>query len=184
MKKSNSENHTISTHKRIGQVRIAFGMVWLIDAVFKFEPAFTNGFLSIVKGADAGEPKFLNPWFHFWYHLIGLNPKLFAILVLLIEVYLAVSLIAGITRRFTYLSGAILCLLIWAVGEGFGGPYVAGSTDIGAGIIYVFVFMMLFLTDTSKVAEYSLEPYFKHLLSKYDLSFVRNYKSPTKPHNS
>jgi hypothetical protein len=31
--------------------------------------------------------------------------------------------------------------------EGFGGPYVAGSTDIGAAIIYPLVFAGLFLSS-------------------------------------
>jgi hypothetical protein len=35
-------------------------------------------------------------------------------------------------------------LLVWAVGEGFGGPYVSGSTDIGTGIIYTLLFLTLF----------------------------------------
>jgi hypothetical protein len=35
-------------------------------------------------------------------------------------------------------------LLVWAVGEGFGGPYVSGSTDVGAGIIYTVLFLTLF----------------------------------------
>ena len=45
-----------------------------------------------------------------------------------------------------YLRGIPLCLVIWSTAEGLGGLYVAGSTDIGAAIIYVFVFILLFLT--------------------------------------
>ncbi len=33
--------------------------------------------------------------------------------------------------------------VIWSTAEGFGGPYTAGSTDIGAAIIYVLVFLAL-----------------------------------------
>ena len=35
-------------------------------------------------------------------------------------------------------------LLVWSVGEAFGGPYAAGSTDIGTAIIYAFVFAALY----------------------------------------
>ena len=34
-------------------------------------------------------------------------------------------------------------MLIWAVGEGFGGPYMAGSTDVGTGIVYALLFATL-----------------------------------------
>ena len=35
-------------------------------------------------------------------------------------------------------------LLVWAVGGGFGGLWVSGSTDIGTGIIYTLLFLALF----------------------------------------
>ena len=30
-----------------------------------------------------------------------------------------------------------------AVGEGFGGPYMSGSTDVGTGIVYALLFITL-----------------------------------------
>ena len=39
--------------------------------------------------------------------------------------------------------GAGYMFLVWAVGEGFGGPYTSGFTDIGTGIIYTVVFVTL-----------------------------------------
>ena len=36
-----------------------------------------------------------------------------------------------------------MSILIWAVGEGFGGPYTSGATDIGTAIIYALVFAAL-----------------------------------------
>ena len=38
-----------------------------------------------------------------------------------------------------------MTLVIWAVPEGLGGPYTAGATDIGTGIIYTLVFILLYL---------------------------------------
>jgi nitrite reductase (NO-forming) len=43
--------------------------------------------------------------------------------------------------------GILLSVVIWATAEGFGGPYTAGSTDIGSAIIYVLVFVGLFLSS-------------------------------------
>lgn len=38
-------------------------------------------------------------------------------------------------------------IVIWSTAEGFGGPYHAGSTDVGAAIIYPLVFAALFLSS-------------------------------------
>lgn len=50
-------------------------------------------------------------------------------------------------------------LFVWAVGEGFGGPYALGiSTDVGAALIYAFVFASLFVLDLrTDVSVLSLE---------------------------
>jgi uncharacterized membrane protein YphA (DoxX/SURF4 family) len=59
------------------------------------------------------------------------------------ETCLALVLVLGVARRVGYAVGAVYALLVWAVGEGFGGPYVSGSTDIGTGIIYTMLFVTL-----------------------------------------
>jgi hypothetical protein len=43
--------------------------------------------------------------------------------------------------------GVLLAVVIWSTAEGMGGPYQAGSTDIGAAIIHVLVFAGLFLSS-------------------------------------
>jgi thiosulfate dehydrogenase [quinone] large subunit len=136
-----------STATNIACVRISFGIIWAIDAVFKYEPAFYRSLLTAVKSADAGEPGWLNSWFHSWYRIIGLDQRAFAIVIIIIETLVALALLLGVARRLSYALGAIFSFLIWSVGEGFGGPYVAGSTDVGAGIIYVVVFLLLYVAD-------------------------------------
>ena len=40
---------------------------------------------------------------------------------------------------------------MWSVAEGFGGPYVPGtSTDVGSAIIYSLVFLALLLVDVGR----------------------------------
>jgi uncharacterized membrane protein YphA (DoxX/SURF4 family) len=161
--------------RRIAAVRIIFGIVWVVDAAFKFEPAFYNGILQTVKGADAGEPAWLNHWFNGWYRIIGSNPHLFAVIIIITETLTAVSLILGIARRLNYALGAILSFLIWSVAEGFGGPYVPGSTDIGAGFIYVIVFLLLYAADRFVSPSWSLDPIIeKHLSWWHIIATPRN----------
>jgi uncharacterized membrane protein YphA (DoxX/SURF4 family) len=156
-----SKGHTkiniSSLSKRIATVRIAFGVIWAIDAIFKFEPVFYRSLLVMIKATDAGEPHWLNPWFNTWYRIIGANPHLFAVIIIILETLISLSLILGIARRMNYALAAVFSFIIWGVGEAFGGPYVSGSTDVGAGIIYVLLFILLYYVDGVIPASWNLD---------------------------
>ena len=62
------------------------------------------------------------------------------------ETAIAVALLLGILTNLASLVGILLAIVIWTTAEGLGGPYQAGSTDIGSAIIYVFVFIALVLS--------------------------------------
>jgi nitrite reductase (NO-forming) len=81
------------------------------------------------------------------------------------ETLLALALIAGFARKTVYLFGAGYSLVIWAMGEGFGAPYQSGSTDVGAALIYGFVFAALFLMDRSGPNLFSLDAYLETRVS-------------------
>ncbi len=133
--------------RMIGLLRIAFGLVWLIDAQFKWRPAFVDHLASYLSGALPGQPVAIQTWIHLWIDVVNVNPVAFAYLVALAETALALALIFGLFSNLAFLGGALLALMIWTTAEGFGGPYVVGSTDIGAAIIYVFVFAFMYLTS-------------------------------------
>lgn len=154
-----------SLSKHIAVVRIAFGLIWGIDAVFKFEPAFYHNFLTMIKMTDAGEPHWLNPWFHTWDRVIGYNPHFFAVFVLIIEVLISLSLVLGIARRLNYALAALFSFFIWGVGEAFGGPYVSGSTDVGASIIYVLLFILLYFVDGPIAPSWSIDTFISERIS-------------------
>jgi thiosulfate dehydrogenase [quinone] large subunit len=151
----------LSLSKRIASLRILFGLVWVVDAIFKFEPAFYKGnsLSYFVLAKDSGEPSWLNPWFHFWFRIFGAHPELFAIVILVIESLIALSLVLGIARRLNYALSVPFCFLIWGIGEAFGGPYVAGTTDINAGFIYLIVFLLLYAFDGLAKPSWSLDPW-------------------------
>jgi len=129
----------------IALLRIAFGVVWAIDAHFKWYPAFLNNFVDYMKDAQSGQPGWIVEWLNDWVNFINLDPKVFSYLIAVSEALIALCLLLGILNNLVYLGGGILSLTIWATAEGFGGPYVSGSTDIGTSIIYVLVFVGLFL---------------------------------------
>jgi nitrite reductase (NO-forming) len=127
--------------------RIAFGLIWIIDAGLKWEPAFRTGFTSMLKEAAQGQPSWLHGWFHFWINMIAPNSGFFAYSTAVIETLVAFAVIFGFARKLTYISAAVFSVVIWATAEGFGGPYTSSSTDIGTAVIYAVVFMGLLALD-------------------------------------
>ncbi len=130
-------------------MRVIFGIVWGIDGALKFQPGLVESFSSMVSDAAAGQPSWLAGWFSYWASTTMSNPALFVYGTGLLELALAFCLITGFLRKLAYTAGFFFSLLIWSVPEGFGGPYGPGSTDIGTGIIYAFVFIFLLLTNAT-----------------------------------
>lgn len=135
--------------RALGVLRIVFGLAWAADAGFKWVPAFIGNFTTYLS--TDGQPKAFGAWISFWINTIKVDPHVFAHLVAAGETAIAIGLILGLFSNLTYLLGSLLSVMIWTTAEGFGGPYSPGSTDIGAAIIYVFVFAALFLTDAGRI---------------------------------
>jgi nitrite reductase (NO-forming) len=138
--------------RRVEFLRVAFGVVWLIDAYLKWQPAFITGYATSVTEGAKGQPGWLRPWFHLWRHLANLNPHLFAYSTAVIETMIAAGLILGLARRSIYLAGILWSIAIWTIPEGFGGSFVSGATDIGTGIMYALVFAVLYTLETLPTA--------------------------------
>jgi nitrite reductase (NO-forming) len=139
-------------------IRIFLGIVWLIDGYLKFSPGLVDSFPDLVRRAGGGQPAWLQPWFNFWSSVTTGNAALFVYATGVLEVALGAALVLGFMRKIAYLGGIIFSLFIWAIPEGFGGPYGPGSTDIGTGVIYSFVFLSLVIINTiSGPSKYSLD---------------------------
>lgn len=124
-----------SRWKKIGILRIAFGLIWGIDAWLKWQPAFQNTFVDQVSAAKDGQPALIQQWISFWAALVSANPLLFARLEASTETALAIFLVFGVFSNLTSIVGMFLSLGIWSIAEGFGGPYVPGhSTDVGTAL--------------------------------------------------
>ena len=134
-------------YQGIGILRIVFGIIWAIDAAFKWVPEFVNNFASYLSGALVDQPTYVQAWIKFWVDVVNVDPHVFAHFVAIAETALALALILGLFSNLAYIGGILLSIVIWTTAEGFGGPYRAGSTDIGAAIIYVLVFVGLYLSQ-------------------------------------
>ena len=140
--------------------RVLLGVAWLTDGVLKFTSGFVNDFLSSVQDSQSNAPSWLSGWFNFWATQATNNPNLIVYTVGGLEIALGLALLLGFMRKIAYSGGVILGLLIWAVPEGFGGPYQtgAGGTDIGTGIMYSIAFLgLIIINATYGPSRYSLD---------------------------
>jgi len=165
MKTIKTSQNSTRKAKAIALMRIAFGLVWCIDAYFKWQPAFADNFIGYIKETLDGQPAIIQSWLNLWIKIVSVNPHLFARLVALGESAIAIGLLLGLLSNLVYAGGALLTFTIWAVPEGFGGPYTAGATDIGAGIVYVFVFIGLFLLSAGQY--YGLDKPLRNKLGRW-----------------
>jgi nitrite reductase (NO-forming) len=127
--------------------RVVFGAIWLIDGAFKFVPGLVDQFPGMIT--TDGQPAWLQGWFNFWAAQASANAAFWVYTTGVLEVAVGLGLIFGFMRKVAYVGGAILSLFIWAVPESFGGPYGSGSTDIGGGIVYSMVFLMLIVINAT-----------------------------------
>jgi uncharacterized membrane protein YphA (DoxX/SURF4 family) len=146
-------------------LRVAFGLVWAVDAILKWLPGFRNSFGTMLDQAAKAQPGWLRPMFDLWTGLSHWEVTALATVSAATETFLALALISGFARKSVYLLGAGYSMVIWAMGEGFGAPYQSGSTDVGAALIYAFVFAALFLVDRSGPNAYSLDAYLETRVS-------------------
>lgn len=129
-------------------LRIVFGCIWAVDAYFKWQPTFLNNFTNYLTMGAQGQPALVQAWIDLWVHTVNVDPHFFAIAAALAETAIAIGLLFGLLTKIATAGGIAMTLVIWSTAEGFGGPYVAGSTDIGAAIIYVLVFIALWLGNS------------------------------------
>jgi uncharacterized membrane protein YphA (DoxX/SURF4 family) len=140
--------------------RVLLGIVWLIDGVFKFTSGYTDNFLGDVQNSQANAPGWLSGWYSFWVTQATNSGTAIVYTVGSLEVALGLALVLGFMRKYAYVGGIVLSLLIWAVPEGFGGPYGAGTgaTDIGTGIIYALaIFGLVVINAISGPSRWSLD---------------------------
>jgi len=151
--------------RRYCWVRVGFGLIWALDATLKWLPGFRHTYPSMITDAAQGQPGWLSGWFSFWDQGIVHAPTLFAVLIALAETAIAASLILGIAQRVGYSGGIVFALLIWGIGEGFGGPYTSGATDIGAAIMYAVLFAGLWLAVPPTIR--AAAPALDHTLARH-----------------
>ncbi len=85
--------------------RIGFGLVWLLDAAFKWQSGFRQGFMGMVMGEGVGQPGWMHGWFQFWINFQHPHAMFFAYATAVIETVIAFALIFGLARKYLCIFG-------------------------------------------------------------------------------
>jgi uncharacterized membrane protein YphA (DoxX/SURF4 family) len=128
-------------------VRIVFGLVWAIDASFKWLPGFVHG--QTLDDELGGYRKIHTPvihqWIQLWHGAATSHPQVFAVGTGIVETLIALGLIFGIFSNAVFLGSAVFSLGIWSAAEGFHLPWTrSGITDLGPSVAYIFASLALF----------------------------------------
>jgi hypothetical protein len=124
-------------------VRIAFGMIWLIDGLLEWQPADFHNFLQLITAVGQGQPAPLATLIGAGQEVVAINPVLANALLAGLETAIGLSLITNVLSRWALRISALLAAGIWVFGQGLGMVFMPGATDIQSGPLYVMVSLIL-----------------------------------------
>ncbi|MBW4077831.1 MAG: hypothetical protein HIU84_04835 [Acidobacteria bacterium] len=133
-------------------LRWSFGALWLIDGILQFQPSMPLGLANnIVAPATVGTPSWLHSLMLHGISVWNSHPITLAVGVAWFQVGLGLVILVarGRTSRIVGLVSASWAGLIWLVGNGAGGIFIAGASLLfgwpGASLFYVIAGMALSL---------------------------------------
>jgi hypothetical protein len=124
-------------------IRIAFGVIWLIDGVLEWQPADFHNFSQLITAMSQGQPAPMGAVISAGQAIVAINPILANGLLAALETAIGLGLITNTLSRWALRLSALLAALIWVFGQGLGMVFMAGATDIQSGPLYVLVSLML-----------------------------------------
>ena len=129
-------------------LRIVFGLVWCIDATFKWLPGFISGqTLSKELGkASKVHTPVIHQWIELWHSVALAAPHAFALGTAIIETLIALGMLTGLLSNLVFVGSAIFSFGIWSAAEAFGLPWTRpGITDLGPSVGYIIAALALLL---------------------------------------
>jgi uncharacterized membrane protein YphA (DoxX/SURF4 family) len=142
-----SESPSVRRLHKAAIVRILFGVVWAIDAIFKWLPGFVHGQTlneELGKASSVKTPV-IHQWLQLWHGIGTPHPAVFAVVIAIIETLIALGLILGAWSNLTFITSAVFSFGIWSSAEAFHLPWTrSGITDLGPSVAYIFASLALF----------------------------------------
>ncbi|HET9091401.1 MAG TPA: hypothetical protein VFN50_03255 [Acidimicrobiales bacterium] len=142
-------------------VRLAFGMLWLLDGLLQAQASMPGRFVPVVvRPTAAASPAFARRVTSFatstWLH----HPVTAAAAVVWIQAGLGLWLLVAARGRWSRLggaAGALWALVVWVFGESFGGIFATGASGLfgapGAALFYLLAGVLLALSEGAFVTE-------------------------------
>jgi nitrite reductase (NO-forming) len=127
-------------------LRIAFGVIWLIDGLLEWQPADFHNFLQLITAVGQGQPAPLAALIEAGQAVAAVNPILANGLLAALETAIGISLITNVLSGWALRISALISVGIWVFGQGLGMVFMPGATDIQSGPLYVLVSVMLLKT--------------------------------------
>lgn len=131
---------------RAAVLRIGFGLIWAIDASFKWLPGFVHGQTltqELGSGSTVHTPV-IHQWIQLWHGIATSSPGTFAVGTAVIETLIALGLVLGAFSNLVFVGSAVYSLGIWSSAEAFGLPWnTPGITDVGPSVAYIFASLAL-----------------------------------------
>jgi uncharacterized membrane protein YphA (DoxX/SURF4 family) len=132
-------------------LRIAFGVIWLIDGLLEWQPADFHNFLQLITAVGQGQPAPLAAVIATGQAVVAINPILANGLLAALETAIGLALITNTLSRLALRVSLAVAALIWVFGQGLGMVFMPGATDIQSGPLYVLVGVMLLKTPPARV---------------------------------
>jgi uncharacterized membrane protein YphA (DoxX/SURF4 family) len=135
-------------------LRIVLGMVWAVNASFKWLPDFVSGHeLAHQFGIHAQiKTPVVAQWIALWQHTSSADPSAFAITTAVIESLIALALLTGTLTNVAFIGSAVYSFGVWSAAEAFGLPWNApGITDVGPSVAYIFAALALYCAAAGSV---------------------------------
>ncbi|MEM0143807.1 MAG: DoxX family membrane protein [Candidatus Parvarchaeum sp.] len=127
--------------------RLFLGFIFIADSLLKLIPDSAYLIKENVLSGAYGAWSFVYPWVAFWANFTANNINFFVVFAIVIEFLIGLFLILGFFKRLVYIAGAIYSITIWLTISQFGGPYIAGTLDIGATPFYFLLFLLLIFSE-------------------------------------
>ena len=149
-------------------VRIAFGVIWAIDATFKWLPGFIHGQTldEELGGGSKIHTPVIHQWLQLWHGIGTASPGAFAVGTAIVETLIALCLLLGAFSNTVFIGSAVFSFGIWSTAEQFHLPWTrSGITDLGPSIGYVIAALALYCAAAGTT--WSLDRVLRGRLGRY-----------------
>lgn len=142
------------------KLQLALAGVWLYAGLLQAQSyMFTRGFSTqMLDGAAEGNPHWLASTINWNAHLLASQPLLWNLFFMLIQVALGLGIACRPTVKFALGASIAWAIMVWWLGEGFGGLLTGQASAIsgapGAVILYALLAVLLWPTDRPSPSEH------------------------------